>query len=117
MFSLLHMPEITAHAEQKLSAVDAELWPAIHADIIRGDAQLFQCPDDSYLVLRIEDTELVIVACVGKGGILMMQRCLEIARCHGLLSVRFHTQRCGMVRLLKQFKPVELERVYRIKVA
>jgi hypothetical protein len=67
-------------------------------------------------VLRIEGTELVIVACVGKGGIFMMQRCLEVAHGHGLLSVRFHTARPGMARLLKQFNPVELERVYKVNV-
>ena len=110
------MPVLSLHAEQKLSAIDSDLWPAIRDDIVNERAQLFQCPDDSYLVLRIEDTELVIVACVGSNGIAMMQRCLEIAHVHGLLSVRFHTARRGMARLLKQFKPVELERVYKVNV-
>jgi hypothetical protein len=116
MYPLIHMPALTDHAEQKLSAVDAELWPFVRDDIVNNRAQLFQCPDDTYLVLRIEGTELVIGACVGKNGVTIMERIVEIAHANGLSSIRFHTARRGMPRLLKQFKPVELERVYRVNV-
>lgn len=110
------MPVLSIHAEHKLRAVNAELWPAIRDDILEERAQLFSCPHDSYVVLRIEGSELVIVACVGSGGIAIMQRCMEIARANNLTSIRFHTARRGMQRLLKQFKPVELERVYRVNI-
>lgn len=117
MYPLLHMPELTEHAEEKLSGIDAELWSGIRNDILAKRAQLFQCPDDTYLVLRIEGTELVIVACVGRNSNELMQRCLEIAQGHGLLSIRFHTKRRGLPRLIKRFKPYELERVYRVNVS
>lgn len=116
MYPILHMPVLTEHAEQKLSVIDAELWSRIRNDILAKRAQLFLCPGDTYLVLRIEGTELIIVACVGRNGDELMERCLEVAHAHGLTSIRFHTKRLGLPRLIKRFNPVELERVYRVNV-
>lgn len=116
MVSFLHMAELTDHAIERLSAVDSELWAGIHADILNGDAQLFSCPHDTFLVLRIEENELVVVACVGQGGIAIMETVIELARVNGLETVRLHTARIGLPRLIKQFNPVEIERVYRVYV-
>lgn len=114
---ILHMPQITKHAEEKLLAGgDPRSWENIKADIIAGHAQLFLCPDDTYMVLRIDRNDLVFVALVGSGAVPLVDLAIQIARAHGLKSVRFHTAHKGVPRLLKQFNPYEVNRVYRIDV-
>ena len=115
--SFNHLPTLTPLAEHALSGVgDPHLWEAIKRDIESNAAQLFECSDNTYLVLRIEGTELIILALVGKHAIEIMDFCVRIARAKGLPSVRFHTARPGLARLVKQFHPVELERVYKVDV-
>lgn len=115
--SFNHMPTLTPLAEQLLSGVgDPHLWALIRRDLMMNRAQLFECPDNTYLVLRIQGAELIILAIVGKHGVECMDFCIRIAQAKGLESVRFHTARRGMARLLKQFNPIELERVYKVTV-
>lgn len=115
--SFVHMPTLTPLAEQLLSgAGDPHLWVLIRRDLMMNRAQLFECPDQTYLVIRVEGTELIILALAGKHGVAIMDFCLRLARAKGLESVRFHTSRPGLARLIKQFNPVELERVYKVTV-
>lgn len=111
------MPALTPLAEQLLSgAGDRDLWVLIRRDLMMDRAQLFECPDQTYLVIRVEGIELIILAFVGKNAIAVMDFCVRLARAKGLESVRFHTSRPGLARLVKQFNPIELERVYKVMV-
>ena len=114
---VLHLPELTPAAEEKLSTVgDPYVWQRIVADIAAGRSQLFLCPNDTYIVLRIEGDELIFVAAVGSDSSGLLELALDIARVHSLKFIRFHTARKGLARLVKKYNPIELHTVYRIPV-
>lgn len=114
---LLHLPAVTPDAEKRLSSAGAPyLWRQIKADIDAGRSQLFVCPNDTYIVLAIEDDALIFVAAVGSDSIGMVHAALEIARAKGLHTIRFQTARPGMARLLKQFNPKPLQTIFGITV-
>ncbi len=68
-----------------------------------------------YVVTRLEGDTLVVVAYEG----LHVKGCadllVQICEIKGLPYIRFHTQRPGLIRLLKDFNPEPLEYVVRIK--
>lgn len=115
--ALKKLPVLTPHAESKLCGVGpAALWERIKSDIERKIAQLFALPDDTYMVLRIDRNELVCVALVGRNAIEVVETLIELAKTNQCDTVRFHTKRRGVPRLLKQFNPVQGETAYRIPV-
>ena len=114
---ILHLPRLIPEAEEKLRAAgDPTIWKYIRADIDAGRSQLFLCPDDTYIVLALDDTEIIFVAMAGKNAVGAVETVLEIARVLGLQFVRFHTARKGMTRLLKQYKPMHMQSIYRMAV-
>jgi hypothetical protein len=114
---LLKLPALTDEAAATLRPhASADDWEAIVADLEAGRAELFQCPNRTYAVLRVDGEELVIVALSGCDAVPLFQTALDIARGNRLRRVRFHTQRRGLERLLTAFGPVEVERVYRVPV-
>lgn len=119
MLALKHLPMLTPAAESRLAGVGCvSEWQKIKDDIAARRAQLFFTQDDTYLVLRVDahDSELVIVALTGKNGVAVMETVTHVAKQMGLRSVRFHTARRGLARLVKQFKPELIEKVYRVTV-
>ena len=117
MMRILHIPQLTAVAEEKLRAAgDPIIWQGIRADIEAGRSQLFLCPDDTYIVLALDDDEIIFVAMAGQNAVGAMETVLEIARVLGLQYVRFHTARKGLARLIKQYKPECVQSIYRITV-
>ena len=68
------------------------------------------------MILRVDGDDLVILAAAGHDGNAMMKACVELARTLQLKNVRFHTSKKGLPRLLAKFKPVEVERVYEVRV-
>ena len=117
MITLEHMPELTKDAARLLRrGGPSKVWAEIVEDIERGRAQLFFVTNGSYLVLQKQQTELLILAAAGLDADVLMTLCIQVARVHGLKNVIFHTSKKGLPRLLKEFKPVEIQRTYRIKL-
>lgn len=83
--------------------------------IVTGQAECWRVNDgETYLVTRIIQDELVLVCAEGRNLVPVGHYLTAQARRLGLKSIRFHTQRPGLARLLRAFKPVEVERIYRI---
>ena len=92
--------------------IDAEI---IGEEIKSGVSELWQVLDgDAYCVTRIEPGELVIVAFGGKGLLQVTDAILKAAKSQGLQSIRFHTNRPALARLVKKYKPRHIEHIYRI---
>lgn len=117
MKTIEHMPELSEAAARSLRRGGSpEFWAQIVEDIETKRAQLFYVCNDSYLVLQTLPDELLILAYAGCDANMTMEICVEIAKQNKLSSIRFHTSKKGLSRLLKKFKPVEIQRVYRISV-
>lgn len=114
---MLHLPAITLHAEKKLSSAgDPYLWRQIKADIEANRSQLFLCPNDTYIVLSIDDDALVFVAMAGSNAVEVLRYVMEIARVKGLHKIRFQSARPGMARLIRRFNPRPLQTIFEIQV-
>jgi hypothetical protein len=114
---LASIEKITLTAE-----VEKVLAPAFlaDADVIKnqlssGVAELFKV-HSAFFVTRLENTELVIVALAGENLALAAQVIFDSAKAVGCQSIRIHTKRKGLARMLKKFKPEHVETVYRRKL-
>lgn len=90
----------------------------IKDQVENGIAELWSLNGDGYLITRIEEErgELVIMCFQGKNAKTMVQECMTAADKQGLKTIRFHTQRPALKRLLKGFAPKESETVFRIEL-
>ena len=86
--------------------------------VATGQAQAYQVDDwQSAWVIRADGDELVVCCVIGADlePALMAMRPMAIAQ--GFKSVRFHTQRKGLARLLKAWGPTFTEYVYKVRLA
>lgn len=85
-------------------------WPFINAELINGDCEAWKIKDHGLMVTRLEVTEkgpvLVVVAAQGKNALPIIKKLPDIARANGARpgseSIRIHSQRPGMVKLLQK---------------
>lgn len=85
---------------------------AIADDIARGSATLICC-EGCFFVLRGEGDELVIVVAEGKNLKAAAPQIVNKAKKDGFKTLRFHTKRPALNRLLSGYGFKEQERVYR----
>lgn len=117
MITLERMPELTESAACLLRrGGSSTAWSQIVIDIKTHRVQLFRASNDSYLVLSItEDDELFIHACAGQDARTLMRLCMQTAKHNHCTSVLFWTVKKGLLRLLREFNPVEISNtVYRV---
>jgi hypothetical protein len=114
---LASIEKITLTAE-----VEKVLLPAFLADadfikneISSGAAELFRV-NSAFFVTRLESAELVIIAVAGKDLPAAAKIMFNAAKTIGCQSIRFHTKRKALARMLKEFKPEYVETVYRGKL-
>lgn len=88
----------------------------IKAQVNTQKADLFFSPPDSYFVLRKESEEMVLVAFQGSNIQELCNWIHQHTKNLGLKTIRFHTSRPALQRLVKQFNFQEVERVYRMEV-
>ena len=94
------------------------------ADIEKGRCQLWRVnPGRLFIITRIEDRELVVCCAAGRGMVAAAVYLLAAAMNQGLTSVRFHSRRPALARLMRKagFPFVAVERcgdetVYRMGV-
>lgn len=105
----------TPEIDNQLSAIGAkDSYEYVREQIMSGHAAVFKF-NESVSVLAIENAELVVLAYYGTDANGFTSECVTLAKQNGLTSIRFHTSRKGLHRLISKFNPVEIERVYRIK--
>ena len=107
--TLERMPELTESAACLLRRGGS---PTTWAEIVDGiktrRVQLFHASNGSYLVLSItRNDKLFIHACAGCDARILMQLCIQTARHNHCTSVLFCTVRKGLLRLLREFNPVQ----------
>lgn len=93
-------------------------WPDLVGAIRRRELQLLDVDDGKCLVgVRVEPDlrEFVVCAIEGSDVLNVGTELAAIARANGCKTVRMHTSRKGLHRLLvRRFPFVEIERVYRM---
>ncbi len=70
---------------------------------VKAGAALAGRIGNTAVVLRIEHTELVLVAAAGAGLIPATDTVYAISRALGLKTIRFHTRRRGLIRYVKKW--------------
>jgi hypothetical protein len=105
----------SAQAEQILKPALCGDERIIADEVARGVSELYSANGGHlFVVLRAEGDELVIVAVAGKGLLEFGRWIFQRARDQGYESIRYHTQRPALHRLLREFAPRPLEYVARI---
>lgn len=84
--------------------------------IQQGIAEIWQL-DTLFLITRIEESELVVCCAIGQGLKELAPLINRAAKQKGCKTIRFHSTRPALSRLLKVWKFRELERVYQMEVA
>lgn len=109
----LRASEIAPHIQQSA----AEDLPVILTEIEQGECEAWRVDQGkAYMVTRIEHPELVVVCLEGRGLRQIAPDIIARARRLGLRSIRFHTSRPGMGRVMQAFGFTEAERVYRTRL-
>lgn len=107
---------LSAEDRQILAPALGDDAEAIAAEIAAGTARLIRYRDGSRIVARLErdaaGAELVIVAGAGQGAPDKVQGLCRMADARGW-TVRFHTTRPALGRMLARLGFTESERVYR----
>jgi len=92
-------------------------WIRLADDIREGYAELFEIDGgDSVAVTRFETdiAELVVCAYVGREALEFAQMMCRIAKKNGAETLRYHTRRKGMGRLLADLGAIETETIYTV---
>ena len=71
---------------------------------------------DLWTVTWVDGAELVIAVAQGEGLREAADTIMEMAHDRGLKTIRWHTARAGLGRLLKGYSPELTDYVYRVKV-
>jgi hypothetical protein len=110
---------MTAEAEETLECAFLDDAAFIKNEIQQGVAELFKV-GNAFFVTRIErsnkNKELVIIALAGSGLVASSVHIFNAAKLAGCKSIRFHTKRRGLAKLLTHLKPEYVETVYKINV-
>ena len=111
------LPKLTGAISTRLNASLGGDGVLLAEDIEEKKAQLWECDGgDAYMITRIDRHDLVICCYEGKNVKHMMPHMIDAARKEGLKTVRFHTKRPALARLLKDYKPELSEYVFKIPV-
>lgn len=106
----------SAEVEQKLAPVLREYLPAIRDNVESGKNQLWIVNSTLHLVTWMDTQELVIVAAAGTGLREFAPYLYRAAQQAGATTIRFHTKRPALARLLSEWGFKERERVYAMEV-
>jgi len=104
-------------AERIAPHVPPNDWLRLADDIREGYAELFEIDGgDSVAVTRLEADidELVLCAYVGSNALEFAQMMCKIAKKNGAKTLRYHTRRKGMARLLADLGALQIETVYQV---
>ena len=86
------------------------------ANLRSGGAELFSINGgESMAITRYESDvrELIVCFYEGRDVLKFGKMMFKVARKNGAETLRYHTRRCGLARLLSELGPVEVEYVYR----
>ena len=106
-----------ALAERIAPHVPGNQWAGLADDIREGYAELFEINGgDSVAVTRFEVDLDELVVCVYEGREVMefARVICRIAKKNGAQTLRYHTVRKGMARLLSDLGAVETETIYTV---
>lgn len=102
--------------------VEAVLLPVLRDDLqllrqqVRaGIAEVWQL-EGLHLLTRIENKELVVCCAVGEGLDRLSPFIQAAAKNKGCETIRYHSQRPALARLLKEYGFKEVERIYQMQV-
>ena len=103
-------------AQQIRPLFDDREWPVVADEVMEGHIELFRINDDSFALTRIETeiNELVIVGYIGQRLTEFADAMIRLAKSNGIESIRFHSRRPGLARLIRKLSPQRLETVYRV---
>ena len=106
-----------------LSKLGIAIEPVLNGDdwlidaVADGSAQAYEADDwKTIVVVRFDGDELVVCCAIGENLKTVLDAMIPKARAAGIKSVRFHTQRKGLARLLSDYGPTFYEYVYKVEL-
>ena len=85
--------------------------------VVSGEAKAYEVNNwESTWIVRADGSELVFCCVIGKNLAAALEAMHPIAKAQGFTTVRFHTQRKGLARLLKNWGPTFTEYVYKVSI-
>lgn len=107
------------YAKRIAPLVSGNEWLRLAEDIRLGQAELFSInAGESVAVTRFDTDiqELVVCAYEGRDVMDFARVMVEAGRKNGALTLKYHTKRKGMARLLSELGAVEVETVYLVNL-
>jgi len=104
--------EISLHVTESMRGEEAYFSEAIK----QGECQAWRFnTTDIWMITRSEKNELVICCIEGKGLNQVAPQIIEVAKQGGFESIRFHTKRPALGRILARHGFNERERIYSLE--
>jgi len=105
--------EIAPHVTKSMRGDEAYFCEAIK----RGECQAWRFSlSNIWMITRSENKELVICCIEGEGLNQVAPQIIEVAKQGGFESIRFHTKRPALGRILARFGFNERERIYSLEL-
>lgn len=118
---MVSKPQIRQVADLARLAVVVE--PVLQGDnwlmdaVANGSAQAYEADNwQTVVVVRFDGDELVVCCAIGENLKPVLDAMIPKAKAAGIKSVRFHTQRKGLARLLSDYGPTFYEYVYKVEL-
>ncbi len=109
------LPKLTDAIAERLNAALGADRAILAEDIASDFAELWECDNgDAYMITRVDHDDLVVCCYEGRNVKHAIPHLIAAAKAKELNAVRFHTKRQSLARLIKDYKPVLCEYVYRI---
>jgi hypothetical protein len=105
----------TADNLARIKRAAGDEFHLIEHDIVTRRAILLES-DNCVFVLRPEGSELVIVCAEGRNLLKAAPKITQAARKAGFSTMRFHTERPALARLLNNYGFYEAERIFRARL-
>lgn len=117
---ILRLPGWTAEAEAGLGESLRDDRDILKAEVDAGRADIFFVSPDTWMLTRLDPVtgkapELVVCCFRGSRAKEITRLIVERAKARGLSGVRFHTNRKGIPRMVREFGFEFVEAVYQVK--
>lgn len=115
------IPQWNEEAERGLRDTLRDDGPELARQVNEGIAELYLIDGETYMLTRVDAVEggpreLVVCCMQGRNVRQITPWIIDLAAANGIDSIRYHTQRPALQRMVAKFGFRELERVYRLEL-
>lgn len=101
--NIVKLSEWTDEADEALRPVTANEHHQMMCEVNDGISELYCIDGNSWLITRIDGDELVVCCYIGENVKEVAAKLWDAANAAGCKYIRFHTQRPGLNRMMREY--------------